>query len=186
MSFFGANTIVRFSTEWFIAHRFIDFFFFLIIFVWFSFCTSERGAWIEWVILLKGRQKILGGRCVWTCVCVCICNEVCLSLCPLKPLNCSHSYASFFIFFFFQDTPRSRSHKRWVWPHLISAGEIRCFSIASLRCRSKGLNSFSRWPQLCTIHSSGGFCQMYKNSPGLKICLSESAEKEASHQKKGI
>lgn len=100
MSFFGANTIVRFSTEWFIAHRFIDFFFFLIIFVWFSFCTSERGAWIEWVILLKGRQKILGGRCVWTCVCVCICNEVCLSLCPLKPLNCSHSYASFFIFFF--------------------------------------------------------------------------------------
>lgn len=151
---------------------------FWFIFFWFSSCTSEMGVWIESYRSKAKRSYWEAYVCGFVFVYVSVFRSICLFSVFLILLS---------LFFFFQDTPRSRSHKRWVWLHPVSvSGWMRCFSIALHRGRSKGLNSFSRWPQLCTIHPSGGFCQMYKHSPGLKICLSETAEKNVSCQKKGI
>lgn len=151
---------------------------FWFIFFWFSSCTSEMGVWIESYRSKAKRSYWEAYVCGFVFVYVSVFRSICLFSVFLILLS---------LFFFFRtlrDPEVIRGESDCI--QYLSAGEMRCFSIALHRGRSKGLNSFSRWPQLCTIHPSGGFCQMYKHSPGLKICLSETAEKNVSCQKKGI
>lgn len=92
-----------------------------------------------------------------------------LSLCTVFMAVClffhrsliCHSYALFLFSLLFvcflQDTPRSRSHKRWVRLNVISVSSWDAFI-----CREADLGD------------------------GLKMCLSESAKKEASGQRKDL